>query len=80
MNTNVDRLLVAQAKLLVHITERVVALNHALEAHIHEQVGTSGPAYDAHYARRRELFAQDMKETTDLLSTLDEAIRRIDEQ
>lgn len=68
-----------QAKLLIHLTERVVLLQVAFEAYVHEQIGESGAAYDAHYARRKALLEQDSKGTTnDLLCTLKQALDKID--
>ena len=69
----------AQAKLLMHLTERVIMLQVAFEAYVHDQIGKSGAQYDAHYAHRKQLFEQDFRaSTTDLLKTLKQALEKSD--
>jgi len=80
-NQQAYEIIKAQAKLLIHLTERVVMLRVAFEAYIHEKIGESGAPYDAqydaHYRRRKELFDQDFQGvTTDLLNTLKQAVQQ----
>ena len=71
-NQQAYKIIKAQAKLLIHLTERVVMLQVAFEAYVQGQISESGKQYDAqydaHYRRRKELFDQDFQGvTTDLL-------------
>jgi hypothetical protein len=82
-NQQAYEIIKAQAKLLIHLTERVVMLQVAFEAYVHEQIEKSGTQYDAqydaHYRRRKELFDQDFRgSTTDLLKTLRQAVQQAD--
>jgi len=78
-NEQAHEIIKAQAKLLMHLTERVVMLQVAVEAFIHGQVGEEGAEHDAHYAHRKELFEQESKaKTNGLLHTLSKALDRID--
>ena len=78
-NEQAHEIIKAQAKLLMHLTERVVMLQTALEAFIEGQVGDEGEQHDAHYARRKELHEQDFSgSTTALLNTLQQALLKAD--
>jgi hypothetical protein len=78
-NEQANEIIKAQGKLLLHVTERIVMLQVAFEAYVHDQIGQSGPKYDAHYAHRKELFEQDFDDSTkSLLNTLKQAVDRAD--
>jgi hypothetical protein len=82
-NQQAYEIIKAQAKLLIHLTERVVMLQVAFEAYVQGQISESGTQYDAqydaHYRRRKELFDQDFQGvTTDLLNTLRQAVQQAD--
>jgi len=73
----------AQAKLLIHLTERVVMLQVAFEAYVQGQIRESGAQFDAQYdaqnRRRKELFDRDFQGVTaDLLNTLRQAVQQAD--
>jgi hypothetical protein len=74
-NEQANEIIKAQGKLLLHVTERIVMLQVAFEAYVHDQIGQSGPKYNAHYKRRKELFEQDFDDSTkSLLNTLRQAV------
>ena len=82
-NQQAYEIIKAQAKLLIHLTERVVMLQVAFEAYVQGQISESGAQYDAqydaHHRRRKELFDRDFRGvTTDLLKTLKQAVQQAD--
>ncbi|HXR04660.1 MAG TPA: hypothetical protein VN836_08130 [Verrucomicrobiae bacterium] len=82
-NEQAYEIIKAQAKLLIHLTERVVMLQVAFEAYVQGQISESGAQYDAqydaHYRRRKELFDRDFRGvTTDLLNALKQAVQQAD--
>lgn len=82
-NEQANEIIKAQARLLMHLTERVVMLQVAFEAYVQGQIRESGAQYDAqydaHHRRRKELFARDFQGvTTELLNTLSQAVKQAD--
>jgi hypothetical protein len=82
-NQQAYEIIKAQAKLLIHLTERVVMLQVAFEAYVQGQMRESGAQYDAQYdahnRRRKELFDRDFQGvTTDLLGALRQAVQQAD--
>lgn len=66
-----------QSELLLKNTSRLMLLQVALESHIRDHVGESGPERDAHYQLRQQLFDEDAKHSKDLLDRLSRAIQNV---
>ena len=67
---NIDKVLKAQSELLIHVADRLAALQVGFEADLHQRIGKEGEQHDEHFVMRKEMYAQDVSKTTDLIRAL----------
>jgi hypothetical protein len=67
---NIEKAIKAQSELLIHVAERLLMLQVAFEARLHQEIGKDGEEHDEHFEMRQEMYVQDSATTTDLIRTL----------